>query len=71
MDCGRYYKVGFILKRVLFCQKLDQDMNLKHFSIVTAQEARLDRSILPEREREKGRQKQKERWVCIPAMRNS
>lgn len=50
MDCERYYKVGFILKRVLVCQKLDQDMNLKPFSFVTAQEARLDRSRIPERE---------------------
>ena len=64
MDCGRYYKVGFILKRVLFCQKLDQDMNLKHFSIVTAQEARLDRSILPERERERKGDRNRKRDGC-------
>ena len=57
VDCGRYYKAGFIFKRVLFCQKLDQDMNLKPFSCVTGQEARLDRSRLPEREGDRNRKR--------------
>lgn len=55
---GRYYRVGFIFKTALFCQKLGQDMNLKPFSFVTAQEARLEGSSLAERggvrERERG-----------------
>lgn len=52
VDCGRYYKTGFIFKGFSSAKNWTGDMNLKPFSFVTGQEARLDRSRLPERERE-------------------
>ena len=63
VEHGRYYRIGFILKTALFCQKMDQDINLKPFSSVTAQEARFKRSSLAE-ERQKGRQRNTKRDEC-------
>lgn len=63
VEHGRYYRVGFILKTALFCQKMDQDMNLKPFSFVTAQEARLERSSLAETDRKGDRETQREMSV--------
>ena len=65
---GDSIESGSSSKTTLFCQKLSQNMNLKPFSFITGQEARLKRSSLGEargRLREREREREKHKWAFL------